>query len=71
MSLIKWIDEFNTGIKAIDIQHKRWIQYINELHAGITGGNSITAACEIINKLVEYTKFHFKFEEDLFEQFNY
>lgn len=64
MAYMQWTDDLDTGIQVIDDQHKRIVQYINELdHASRTG--DINEVREVINGLVDYTITHFEFEEEL------
>jgi hemerythrin len=71
MSLFKWLDEYSVDVEIIDKHHKNIVDYINELHDAIQNKESYTVTGEVLKKLVNYTKFHFKFEEDYFEKFNY
>ncbi|OIP99455.1 hypothetical protein AUK40_00665 [Candidatus Wirthbacteria bacterium CG2_30_54_11] len=68
MSAIAWKDEYNTGIKVIDEQHLRIVDYINELYnVRENGGN----AKSVLKALIDYTLTHFTFEESLHERANY
>ena len=67
---IYWDNALNTGIDEIDKQHKKLVDYINELHVCITNGD-IEGAQEIYKKLLEYTIEHFSFEEKMFNDYNY
>ncbi len=70
MAHLKWSRELETGVDIIDEQHKRIVQYINELHdAQVTLDRAKVG--EIIEELVDYTVSHFAFEESLMEQANY
>jgi len=67
----KWNDTFNTGISRIDIQHKVIVKILNELYDIIIGDEREDKINEIIQELVQYTKYHFSEEEKLFEKYNY
>jgi hemerythrin len=67
---ILWNDEYNTGIDVIDLQHRRIVDYINELHNAINGNNT-TIVGVVLDDLVEYTVSHFSFEESLMEEHGY
>ena len=70
MSKIAWTSELETGIKVIDGQHRRIVDYINELHdAKVAQDRNMVG--DVINELVDYTVSHFSFEESLMEQANY
>ncbi len=70
MALIKWTEDLNTGIRVIDNQHQRIVEYINKLwHA--REHQSRTQVGEVLNELVDYTLSHFAFEESLMEESGY
>ena len=51
MALIKWKNEFSVNISAIDTQHKKLIEIINDLHAAMSAGKANDALREIFAKL--------------------
>jgi hemerythrin len=70
MAYIVWSDVLETGIDVIDDQHRRIVEYINELHdARLTGEQQKIGS--VIDELVDYTVSHFAFEESLMEQAGY
>ncbi|MEZ5334566.1 MAG: bacteriohemerythrin [Methanolobus sp.] len=71
MALITWSDKYSVGIKEIDDQHKVLVGMINDLHAAMKNAKSKEASLEIINKMAEYTKFHFSTEEKYMQRFAY
>lgn len=71
MAIIEWSDDFSVGVAQLDEQHKKLVEIINKLHSAMIDGTSKEKLKEIINKLIEYTSYHFKSEETLFEQFDY
>jgi hemerythrin-like metal-binding protein len=71
MSLITWNENLSVGVEAVDSQHKRLIQLINETHSAMLEGRSSEQMAMVINALIEYTKSHFAFEEDVFNKFGY
>ncbi|MEJ2479474.1 MAG: bacteriohemerythrin [Acidihalobacter sp.] len=70
MAYLDWKDELNTGIGVIDRQHRRIVDYINQLHE-ITQGDSDTSTVDVLTALVDYTLSHFAFEESLLEEAGY
>ncbi|MEA3300440.1 MAG: bacteriohemerythrin [Pseudomonadota bacterium] len=70
MSYLKWSSDLETGIEVIDNQHRRIVEYINELHDAIEH-HSREEVGIVLEELVEYTLSHFAFEEDLQEQSGY
>lgn len=67
---ISWTNDLSTGIEAIDNQHRRIVDYINELEKAIAL-QSQTSVGTVLNELVDYTLSHFAFEESLQEQAGY
>lgn len=68
---IRWSTELDTGIDIIDQQHKRIVDYINELEEAHTGGHDREAVGHVLDELVDYTLSHFAFEESLQEEAGY
>lgn len=71
MALITWSDKYSVEIKEIDDQHKILVGMINELHDSMKQAKSREASLKIINKMAEYTKFHFTTEEKYMKRFKY
>ena len=70
MSHLIWDKTLNTGIDVIDGQHRRIVEFINQLgDAKQTGDRA--AIGEIIEGMVDYTLSHFAFEESLMEDAGY
>lgn len=70
MSYMKWTNDLELGIEVIDNQHRRIVEYINDLHLAIDKQSRVEVG-EVLEQLVEYTMSHFAFEEDLLEQSGY
>ncbi|MCB1614700.1 MAG: bacteriohemerythrin [Pseudomonadales bacterium] len=67
---MKWISELEIGIPVIDSQHKRIVEYINQLeHA--RQARSAQEVMDVLDELVDYTLSHFAFEESLMEEAGY
>jgi hemerythrin len=71
MALFNWSDEYSVNIKEIDEQHKVLISLINELHDKMRVGKAKEILAEILEKLIHYTNYHFKYEENLFTSHGY
>ncbi len=68
---IEWKKEYETGIEIIDNQHKKWIDFINQLITAIVNAEEQGKLTELFNNLIEYTQYHFSFEEKYMKEFNY
>lgn len=64
MAHLFWSDDLDTGISVIDTQHRRIVDYINELDDAVQAGNQ-EAINLVLDGLIDYTITHFAFEEDL------
>lgn len=69
---MKWKSEYNTGIDIIDEQHRRIVDYINDLEIVLTTGNyQRHQVQDVLNNIIDYTQSHFTFEESLQEEAGY
>lgn len=71
MGKFVWTEQLNTGIEVIDQQHRRIVEYINQLEDARASGYPRTEISFIINELVDYTISHFAFEESMQEEAGY
>jgi hemerythrin len=70
MAYIEWTRELESGISIIDTQHKRIIDFINELDDACRTGNKEETG-HVMEGLLNYTVTHFEFEEALQEKAGY
>ncbi len=71
MALFEWGPKFCIGIQSIDDQHKKLVDYVNQLHEGMLSGKGADLMGPILQGLVEYTVNHFKYEEGIFSTHGY
>lgn len=71
MAKFVWVDELNIGVEVIDQQHRRIMEYINQLEDARVKEQSRDEIALLINNLVDYTISHFAFEESLQEEAKY
>ncbi|MBU3954691.1 MAG: bacteriohemerythrin [Proteobacteria bacterium] len=69
--LMPWGDKLAIGIHEIDEQHKELVKMINELHRAMKVKMGAKEAGNILTRLADYTVYHFKNEETLFEKYQY
>ena len=69
--LVKWQDKFMMGIDSIDKQHKKWFEFINDLYIDMKAGSADEKLTETFNKLLDFTKYHFSFEEKYMKEFGF
>ncbi len=71
MALINWSEKLSTQIQSVDEQHKKLIALINELHDAMRAGQGKEVLGRTLNELVDYTVYHFKYEEDIMKRTGY
>jgi hemerythrin len=71
MAKLVWSADLDTGIDIIDKQHKRIVEYINELDDARTSGHKTEDVGRVIAEMVDYTLSHFAFEESMQEEARY
>lgn len=67
MSIVMWSSAFATGVKEIDDQHRRLLGFINELNAATSQAD----IGHILESAIDYTMYHFAFEEAVMESNGY
>ena len=71
MTQLSWHDNYNINVASIDQQHRQMLSIALELHAAVTEQDSKAALLEILDRLTEYSRTHFAFEEELMEEHDY
>ncbi len=66
--LIRWNDSIKVNVSLFDDQHRQLVSMINKLHRAMKRGQAGSGIRLILSELVDYTKTHFKAEEDLMRQ---
>ena len=69
--MLNWDAQYSVGVKEIDEQHKRMIDYINELESALNASDVREHIVRVLNGLVAYTRDHFATEEAYFRKFDY
>lgn len=68
---ISWLNVYDTNIKNIDEQHRKLVDMINVLETASGKDYEAKSLGELFFKIVDYTKYHFAYEEDLMKSSNY
>jgi hemerythrin-like metal-binding protein len=71
MAFFDWKDEYSIGIALIDKQHHKVIELINELFESIRDSRGDMIIREVLDDLLDYSRYHFSLEEELFEKYGY
>lgn len=72
--MLKWKDEYSCNIKEIDNQHKKLFEIGGRIYyaASVNDGyDHYDEISDVIKELLDYTVYHFKYEEDLFSRYQY
>lgn len=70
-AMFAWNASFSIGIAAVDDQHRRLLDLINELEVALKGEPDEPMLIEVANGLLQYTRYHFQSEEALMESSGY
>ena len=71
MPIIEWTDELSVKISIFDNEHKKLIAIINKLYDAMSQGQGNKLMNDIIIELHDYTKTHFKHEEEIMQKYDY
>ena len=71
MLSIAWDDSIIVGIPTIDEDHKKLVDMLNELFAACFAAQGPAVLGDILDQLLDYTKYHFEREEKMLEEANY
>jgi hemerythrin-like metal-binding protein len=71
MPIMQWNEKMSVGVAALDNDHKKLVDLVNQLYDAIQAGKGNDALGKILDGLINYTVFHFKNEEQLFAKTGY
>lgn len=72
MALMTWNDnDFSVNIKVLDTHHKKLFDLINALHDAMKQSKVRDVLAQIFSELIDYTVYHFRAEEELFQKYVY
>lgn len=63
MEILPWKEEYSIGINEVDLQHKKLVDFLNQLFDAMSVGKGSEVLSEILNGLTDYTVKHFATEE--------
>lgn len=70
MALV-WNENMSVKVNEIDQQHRKLIVLIGNLEEAMSKGKGKEALGKVLGELVQYTKYHFGFEEGLMTMHQY
>jgi hemerythrin len=70
---VKWSNTYSVGIRELDNQHKKLLNFVNELFNHISDDEADESAHfkEVIDEVVDYVKVHFATEEKIMRAINF
>lgn len=74
MSRIDWEESYSVNNTEIDNQHKNWVAIYNDLHETLIRGDMqeiSTTTASTLQKMLDYARYHFNFEEEYMQKINY
>ncbi len=71
MEFIEWGEHLSVGVTVFDNEHKQLVSLVNKLNHAVMSGSAKKTMEEILRNLVNYTKIHFKHEEDYMVLYGY
>lgn len=71
MAFFEWTSELSVGLDSVDRQHRLLIGYINELSDAVDDGRNNLSLQKLLERLRNYTKVHFAYEEAMFKVYGY
>jgi hemerythrin len=71
MAFFEWKDAYSVGIAAIDVQHKKILELMNDLFESIRDTREDLIIKEVLDELVGYSNYHFGLETSFFKKYGY
>ncbi len=71
MVLFEWEKKYETGILEVDLQHRKLVSIINDLHEAMSKGEVKKELSSILLDLESYTRYHFTTEENIMSEKDY
>jgi hemerythrin len=68
MPILVWSKDYSVNVAEIDKQHKKLLEHVNKLHAGMEAQIDKQDLHQLVVNMYEYAVFHFAFEEKLMKQ---
>jgi hemerythrin len=68
MAFINWDSHLSIGIPAMDHQHKKMADIINQFHAGVRSGIEVEKLALLLTALTQVTTAHLEEEEQLMDK---
>jgi len=71
MALLDWCDRYSVSSPAMDQQHRKLFDLVNQLHDAMKAGQAKAMMSRVLDELVAYTITHFAAEERMMAAASY
>lgn len=71
MPFMVWNDRISVEVEDLDADHKKMVEMINVLYEAILAGNGRRELIGLLDRLVDYTRYHFTREEAWMERIGF
>jgi hemerythrin len=71
MSMFVWDPRYSVEIAELDRQHQKLFALLNELYDALQDGQGPEIAGKVLERVMDYTVYHFAQEEMMFDQHGY
>jgi voltage-gated potassium channel len=68
---LAWSDDYCVGIESIDNEHKRLFELTSDFLDALKSDMGKSVLAETFDKLIDYTCYHFKNEEQVYKDYDY
>jgi len=69
IDFLPWDDNFNTGLREVDVQHRRLVELLNALATHVAFRSEIPQLDAMFDELAGYAVYHFQTEETIWRQY--
>ncbi len=70
-SFVSWLPQYSLNIEAIDQQHQVLVTLLRQLQEAMWEGRGQAFQKTLLRQLVDYTRVHFSFEEEMLREAGY
>ncbi|WP_320169286.1 bacteriohemerythrin [Maridesulfovibrio sp.] len=69
--IVEWTDDLSVHVRTIDEHHMTLLDLINKLYSAMRQRSAGKVIGEVTQELLDYTKYHFGYEEKIFHKHGY
>ena len=71
MPFMVWNDRISVEVEDLDTDHKKMVEMINDLYDALLAGSGRKKLDSLLDRLVDYTRYHFTREEAWMERIGF